>query len=184
MARAKYPYRTARQIREDDEEMFRDFDEWRRKPKVYQPFRLTYMAFAKSVWELGLYDQVPYLLKQIEPVPYKGETPEMVGREYDFNEPVDFYKEYFYKYDKIQSVQHSLHVEKVPYGTPTPKNITHCNICFLKQYFPHLESHYPRPFPNTNCKYRRIKNYHFKNQQEQAAKELKEKLNYSQTTAH
>ena len=56
--------------RASDEKMFKEYDEWRNAPKVYQPFRLTYLAYAKSVWELGLYKKVPPLLKNVEPVPF------------------------------------------------------------------------------------------------------------------
>ena len=38
-----------------------------------RPFTLEYLAYAKTVWELGQYEEVPEHLKR-EPLPYPEET--------------------------------------------------------------------------------------------------------------
>ena len=184
MARVN-PYLTESEIRANDEQMVKEFDEWRRaNPPTFQPFRLTYMAYAKSVWELGLYEKIPPLLKRIEPVPFTNEVPEMVALREDSLEPPPFKKEYFHNIKKKQS-RHLSFFYKHFTGPGNVKRIpAQCNICFIKRYYPNIEKHFPRPFPDTYCAFLGIRNFHFRQYIEQAEKELEEELNYGHTTVH
>ena len=154
------------QARINDEKMFKEFDEF--EAKVYQPFRLTYLTYAKSVWELGLYEKVPPLIKRTEPVPYTDMEPQMVALEKFMESPPPFVKEYFYKYDQEQEKQKSLHLIKHRFTKydKIPRIPADCLICFIKKDFPNIEKHFPKPFPQTDCSYKRIKKYHFKEYQE------------------
>ena len=158
------------EARANDEKLFKEFDEWLAKtqPKVYQPLRLTYMAYAKSVWVLGLYEKVPPLIKKIEPVPYKDKETIMVALDRLMDNPPPFIKEYFIKHDEEQERELYSHMQKHKY-TPyakIPRIPADCSICFIKKDYPHIEKHFPKPFPDTDCRYLKIKNYHFKNYQQ------------------
>ena len=171
------PFLTECETRQNDEEMTKEFEVSKAKPPKFQPFRLTYMAYAKTVWELGLYEKVPPLLKKIEPVPYTNEVPEMVALKEASLEPPPFKKEYFREVEKKRARTLSFFYENF-FGPGMQKRIkAHCQVCYIKNYYPNIEKHFPRPFPDTYCRFLRIQNFHFKEYIEQEKKEREEELN-------
>ena len=136
-----------------------------KKEKKYQPFTLEYLAYGKAVWELGLYKELPPLLKRNEPSPYSNGEESVMEREEKncgWCGP-DFYKEYFVKYNKRRERKERRNERK--YDPFYIRFRSNCHICYIKKYFPKIEEHIPKPWPSTYCPWKRQSNYHFKKYQ-------------------
>ena len=114
-----------------------------------RPFSLEYLAFGKSVWELGYYNFLPPLLKQIkEPNPFGRHTEFVPLMEIQFIDylckgPPRFYKEYFHKTIRTRS-----------YSTFILKEAS-CVLCWLELFGHKIEHHPPDPIPYYKCRIRK-----------------------------
>ena len=113
-----------------------------------QPFTLQYLAYGKTVWELGYYEYLPPLLKNLkEPNPFPDDVnfvtlmdlQRLAGRN---DSPPRFYKEYFYKLFRKRLLNFEMEEAK-------------CVFCWLEMNNMKVELHPPEPIPFIKCKIKR-----------------------------
>ena len=143
-----------------------------KKEKKFNPFTLQYLSFAKVVWEMGQYDQIPKQFR-MEPEPYNDYEPYMIMLNKHFVKNgyeirPSFYKEYFHKLEvaRIKRRNSYTRYKRNKYSWEdfhkAPEDISICQICWIKKFYPNIEKHPPKPWPNTYCPYHDIVKHHFK----------------------